>query len=388
MASSRMWSKLMAPATNASPPTNRAVRINSVLSVWCTQGHPLGGSGEAEQGGQVGEHPPRVSDGHQQVHVPDLHAQVGVTGPRGARLGQPCCPVPDRQQHGARQPGGHRDRLVFPGPVGPVAVGLAGRIGGASGRVAPCRVIVGTAGLGRLWLRVALFLRACHGKGSFAQQADEDRSRVHNPTCYDPIVAVHARALLTGTDPGVRGFVAGDLRRPQAILDSPTLRDTLDLHRPVGLLLLAVLHFLEDDESAYEAVRHLVAGLAPGSFVALSHVTFDPLPFAVAARLTRMSAPEAGHGPFRARTRAQVARFLDGLDVVEPGLVSTVEWHPERQPPAEAPVSEAVAYCAESGHQAPHTSCAAGWSRRRPGAMVTGRRRPAARSSSAFSVRQ
>jgi S-adenosyl methyltransferase len=161
---------------------------------------------------------------------------------------------------------------------------------------------------------------------------------------HDPVVAVHARALLTGSVPGVRVFVPGDLRRPEAILDSPTLRDTLDLQRPVGVLLVAVLHFIEDDEIAYEAVRQLVAALPRGSYVALSHATFDPLPFAVAARLTAMSAPGVGHGPFRARSREQVARFLDGLEIVEPGLVSTVEWHPGLNPAVEASAAEAVAY--------------------------------------------
>lgn len=163
---------------------------------------------------------------------------------------------------------------------------------------------------------------------------------------HDPVVAVHARALLTGTLPGVRVFVPGDLRRPAAILSSPVLRGTVDPDRPVALLLIAVLHFVRDDDIAYAAVRELATRLPSGSFVALSHVTFDPLPVAVAERLTAMSAPGAGHGPFRARTREQVARFLDGLEVIEPGLVSTVEWYPERNPPAEASVAEAVTYSA------------------------------------------
>jgi hypothetical protein len=160
---------------------------------------------------------------------------------------------------------------------------------------------------------------------------------------HDPVVAVHARALLTGSVPGVRVFVPGDLRRPQPILDSPALRGTLDLQRPVGLLLFAVLHFVDDDV-AYAAVEQLVAGLPAGSYVALSHVTFDPLPPAVATRLTAMSAPGSGHGPFRARTREEVAGFLEGLAVAEPGLVSTVEWRPELNPFPEASVAEAAAY--------------------------------------------
>jgi hypothetical protein len=163
---------------------------------------------------------------------------------------------------------------------------------------------------------------------------------------HDPVVAVHARALLTGSRPGVRVFVPGDLRRPEALLGDPVLWGTLRWQRPIGLLLIAVLHFVDDSAAAYAAVRRLVTALPSGSHVALSHVTFDPLPDPVAARLTAMSAPSAGHGPFRARTRAEVARFLEGLDLVEPGLVSTVEWHPERHPPAEASPAEAVSYCA------------------------------------------
>jgi hypothetical protein len=161
---------------------------------------------------------------------------------------------------------------------------------------------------------------------------------------HDPVVAVHARALLTGSSPGVRAFVAGDLRRPSTILDDPALHGTLDLQRPVGLLLIAVLHFLEEDQAAYAAVRRLVAALPPGSHVALSHVTFDPLSTTVAARLTRMSAPRAGHGPFRARSQEEVSPFLDGLTLLEPGLVPIVDWHPTETPAAAATPAEAPAY--------------------------------------------
>jgi hypothetical protein len=161
---------------------------------------------------------------------------------------------------------------------------------------------------------------------------------------HDPIVAVHAQALLAGSVPGVRVFVPGDLRRPRPILDSPALRDTLDLRQPVALLLFAVLNFIDDDELAYAAVEELVAALPAGSYVALSHVTFDLLPPAIAAKLTAMSRPDSSHGPFRARTRKQVARFLDGLEIVEPGLVSTIEWRPEIDPPAGASAVEAAAY--------------------------------------------
>jgi hypothetical protein len=160
---------------------------------------------------------------------------------------------------------------------------------------------------------------------------------------HDPVVAVHARALLTGTEPGVRVFVPGDLRRPRAILDNAELGTTLRLDEPIGLLLTAVLHFV-DDEPAYAAVRQLVAALPPGSCVVLSHASYDALPPAVVSRLTAMSSTEGGHGSFRARTRAEIARFLEGLDAVDPGLVWVVDRRPDLEPRPEATADEALAY--------------------------------------------
>jgi hypothetical protein len=161
----------------------------------------------------------------------------------------------------------------------------------------------------------------------------------------DPVVAAHARALLTGSRPGVRVFLTGDLRRPADILESPLTLGTLQADRPIGLLLIAVLPFVDDDH-AYGSVRRLCAGLPPGSHVAISHVTYDPLPDPVAARLRALSTRDPGHGSFRARTRAEVDRFLDGLEVLPPGLVSVVEWMPDRDPPAEATPIDVASYAA------------------------------------------
>src|SRR3954452_11618108 len=88
----------------------------------------------------------------------------------------------------------------------------------------------------------------------------------------DPIVAVHARALLAGTRPGVRVFVGGDVRDPEAITADPLLRGTLDLARPVAVLLFAVLHYVPDDDVVAHALHPLAAACAPGSFLAMSHV--------------------------------------------------------------------------------------------------------------------
>jgi hypothetical protein len=148
----------------------------------------------------------------------------------------------------------------------------------------------------------------------------------------DPIVGVHARALLAGTRPGMRVFVDGDLRRPDAIMADPALRGTLDLTRPVAVLLFAVLHCLLDDEAA-EAIRRLAAAVAGGSYLALSHVSFDTVTPDVAARVIRSASLDSPQEEFRPRSRSAVARLVAGLHPVDPGLVPVVDWHPELDPP-------------------------------------------------------
>jgi hypothetical protein len=143
----------------------------------------------------------------------------------------------------------------------------------------------------------------------------------------DPIVGVHARALLAGIRPGMRVFADGDLRNPEAITADPVLRGMLNLSRPVAVLLFAVLHFLSDDEAAH-AVRHLTSAVAPGSYLALSHVSYDAVDPEVAARLNRAAAPD----DVRPRSRRALDRLLDGVHLVEPGLVPVVDWHPELEP--------------------------------------------------------
>lgn len=160
----------------------------------------------------------------------------------------------------------------------------------------------------------------------------------------DPLVMVHARALMVSATTGTTDYVRADLRSAKAILDDPALRNTLDLSRPVGLLLIAVLHFLGDGDDPYGQVAHLVQAMPSGSFLALSHATFDPLPPTVVDQLTPLTNPTAGHGTFQPRTRDEVARFLDGLNVVEPGLVPIVDWQPEREPQPQASVEDTAVY--------------------------------------------
>ncbi len=151
----------------------------------------------------------------------------------------------------------------------------------------------------------------------------------------DPIVIAHARALL---DDGPRGRTAcleADLRDPGAILGHPMV----DLRKPVGLLMAAVLHFVTDDEAAGTAVKGLVGALPSGSFLVVSHATLDFTDPGRAAAVPAL-APD-----LRPRPRAKVAEFLDGLDVVEPGLVAVCDWRrpgPYGPTPAEVAIYGAV----------------------------------------------
>jgi S-adenosyl methyltransferase len=153
----------------------------------------------------------------------------------------------------------------------------------------------------------------------------------------DQLVGVHTRALCLSSRQGRVAFLDGDLLNPDAILQSKLLRANLDLTKPVAVLLCAILHFEPDDAAAYGAVSRLIDALALGSAIVITHATFDPL--------SRVPVADLAHGRFRARTAAEVAKFLDGLDLVAPGLVSTIHWHPDLEPMADFAVSEADAIC-------------------------------------------
>jgi hypothetical protein len=159
----------------------------------------------------------------------------------------------------------------------------------------------------------------------------------------DPMVAVHARALCVGTREGAVTCHLGDLREPKQILTADLVRDTLDFTRPIGVLLFAVLHFLPDTTEAQTAVDQLVDALPRGSYLAISHATFDPIPDDVRAKLTAFTKADSTDGPFHPRSRDEIAAFLHGLDLVDPGIVSTVHWHPDLEPPADPGVTEADA---------------------------------------------
>ncbi|MFI6651840.1 SAM-dependent methyltransferase [Streptomyces sp. NPDC050529] len=142
----------------------------------------------------------------------------------------------------------------------------------------------------------------------------------------DPVVLVHAQALLTSGPEGRTEYIEADLRDPARILEAA--RRTLDLDRPVALVLAAVLHFIED-EAAYPIVEQLLDALAPGSFLVLSNVSSDLNPEQV-GQVTK-AFKERGFAMVR-RSHAQVERFVtdNGLEMLDPGVVPVHRWRPEQ----------------------------------------------------------
>ncbi|NED90706.1 SAM-dependent methyltransferase [Streptomyces sp. SID11233] len=158
----------------------------------------------------------------------------------------------------------------------------------------------------------------------------------------DPVVLVHAQALLTSGPQGRTDYIEADLRDPAKILEAA--RRTLDFDRPVTLVLAAVLHFIEDEE-AYSIVRQLVDAIPSGSHLVLSNVSSDLNPEQV-GQVTK-AFRERGFAMVR-RSHAQVERFVtdNGLEMLDPGVVPVHRWRPEQVtdlPEAAEPDQEFVA---------------------------------------------
>lgn len=158
-----------------------------------------------------------------------------------------------------------------------------------------------------------------------AQQIAPDARVVY--VDIDPVAVSESLEILEGNDGATA--VRGDLCDPQAILAHPQVRALLDLNQPVGLLLAAVLHFVPDDNVAYDVVGQLRAALAPGSHLVVSHASAD-------GGDVDQDDVETAQGlyqqktatPFHLRTRSQFERFFSGLDVVAPGVVWLPQWRP------------------------------------------------------------
>jgi S-adenosyl methyltransferase len=165
----------------------------------------------------------------------------------------------------------------------------------------------------------------------------------------DPLVLVHARALLTSAPEGATDYIEADLREPDKILAGAAA--TLDFGKPVALTLLGILHFISDHEEAYRITRHLLGAVPSGSYLALTHATLDPSLGGEATAEANAEAQEFWNEnaavPITARTKEQVIRFFDGLDLVEPGVVSMSRWRPDPALHGEPP--EVAGFCGVGG---------------------------------------
>jgi hypothetical protein len=142
----------------------------------------------------------------------------------------------------------------------------------------------------------------------------------------DPLVLVHARALLTSHPAGQVEYIAADLRNPHGILKEPALRDTLDLKQPVGLTLIAVLMLLSEADDPWAQVEQLCDALPSGSCLAITHPTADFNPDEVNAAVT--AATRAGM-TLVARTRDAVERFFGDWELLDPGVSPVSAWRPD-----------------------------------------------------------
>lgn len=141
----------------------------------------------------------------------------------------------------------------------------------------------------------------------------------------DPVAVAHSRAIVAD-DPAI-GVVSADVRKPEDILDAPQVHDVLDLDRPVAVLMVALLHFIEDSDGPGEIVARFRDGLAPGSSLIVTHAS-DEGGRIEKADETKDPYKRMGN-PLIMRGRAEIDAFFDGYDLVEPGLVFMTDWRPD-----------------------------------------------------------
>ncbi|MGH3659630.1 MAG: SAM-dependent methyltransferase [Micromonosporaceae bacterium] len=140
---------------------------------------------------------------------------------------------------------------------------------------------------------------------------------------YDPIVLAHAHSLLTSTPEGVTAYIDADLHQPEQILESA--RATLDFDRPIALILSGILGHVGDHDAARDLVRRLMAPMPPGSHLSLNEGADTDSPYAAAQSAYNAS----GAVPYHLRSPEQIEGFFDGLELVEPGVVTVPQWRPD-----------------------------------------------------------
>jgi hypothetical protein len=192
------------------------------------------------------------------------------------------------------------------------------------------RYLAGEAGI-RQFLDIGTGIPTANNTHEVAQAAAAESRVVYVDN--DPVVLAHARKLLTGSPEGATAYIDADFRDVGEILDGA--RQTLDFTRPVAIMLIALLHLIDDEADPYGIVAKLVAAVPPGSYLALSHLSSDIGAAARAESHARLR--QLMHEKQTLRSHDEVALFFAGLDMVEPGLVRIPEWRPDNEADAKSP---------------------------------------------------
>ncbi|HEY2305932.1 MAG TPA: SAM-dependent methyltransferase [Streptosporangiaceae bacterium] len=209
------------------------------------------------------------------------------------------------------------------------------------------RYLAGDCGI-RQFLDIGTGLPAPGSTHELAQQVAPECAVAYADN--DPLVLVHARALLTSRPEGRCGYIDADLRDPPAILAQASA--TLDFAQPVAVLLLAILHFLAAADDPAGIVAALARALAPGSYLVISNLTADFAPDQVGSAVEAYNA--AVPGGVTARSHAEVTALFGGLPLVPPGVVPVTQWRPAAPVSPAAPDADLYAGIART----PPRSCA------------------------------
>jgi len=198
------------------------------------------------------------------------------------------------------------------------------------------RYLVGDAGIRQL-LDIGTGLPTVNNTHQVAQATSPDCRIVYVDN--DPMVLVHARALLTSTPEGSTDYLHADVRDPERILEEAAR--TLDFTKPVALMLLGLINYILDNAEAHAIAKRLLDALPSGSYLAMSHPTAEIHAEAIETSVRQYNS--SGAPPIRTRSRQELTRFFDGLELLPPGVVSCSLWRPG--PSEVGTPAEVTQYC-------------------------------------------
>jgi hypothetical protein len=185
------------------------------------------------------------------------------------------------------------------------------------------RYVVGEAGIRQL-LDIGTGLPTVNNTHEVAQSTAPECRIVYVDN--DPLVLAHARALLTSKPTGVTDYIDADLRDPDKIIRAATR--TLDFNQPIALMLLGILNHIMDTEESYAIVTRLLDALPSGSYFVMSHFT-SLVDTEIVEQGMRIYNERGGVPPVRGRSRQELLRYFDQVELLDPGLVSVSQWRPE-----------------------------------------------------------